>query len=186
MGQKGGAPPPGPRCWILVCSSPKGSAGYLPYPADMRDTAKSGMGCTDNRCLNSLVEFLAVNVGGWRAEASSPPLKHASVAGAIVVGGWESQLPGEGRQRATVLPVGTRASLRKFRRFAPTRRTPKGLTANRPLLRTRQGALPLPYSELPFWFVSYRKADLTRTMERITEMDRERYVTLDNTFGLGI
>ena len=83
-------------------------AGHLHYPVGVRDTAKSGMGQLDNRPLRYLVEFLSVNVGGLRAEASSPPVKHASVGGLIVVGGWESQLHGEGDQLVGISKQSTR------------------------------------------------------------------------------
>jgi hypothetical protein len=42
----------------------KVSAGYLNYPADARDTAKSGMGCMGNRHLRYFAESISVNVGG--------------------------------------------------------------------------------------------------------------------------
>ncbi len=42
----------------------KVSAGNLPYPADIRDTAKRGIGCGDNRHLRYFVESISVNVGG--------------------------------------------------------------------------------------------------------------------------
>ena len=86
------------RDWSLLYTSPKVSAGYLIYPADVRDTAKSGTGRSGNRHLNYLVEFFSVNVGGscWNANGSSPQMSGMSVGGSIVVGGWESQPQGEG------------------------------------------------------------------------------------------
>jgi hypothetical protein len=86
--------------WSSICTSPKVSADYLNYPADIRDTAKSGIGCTGNRHLHCLVEFIFVNVGGSQqnAKASSLPMTVESVGGVIVVGGRESLLHGEGRQ----------------------------------------------------------------------------------------
>src|SRR3989442_811324 len=42
----------------------KVSAGYLTYPADIRDSAKSGLGHHDTRHLHYLVESISVNVGG--------------------------------------------------------------------------------------------------------------------------
>jgi hypothetical protein len=50
--------------WFHTSTSPKVSAGHLNYPADVRDTAKSGIGYIDNRHLNDLVESISVNVGG--------------------------------------------------------------------------------------------------------------------------
>jgi hypothetical protein len=55
----------------------------------------------DNRHLNSFVESMDVNVGGSGRDvkANSLPMPVQSVGGVIVVGGWESQPQGEGRQR---------------------------------------------------------------------------------------
>ena len=77
------------------------SQGFSKSPvslADVRDTAKSGMGYRGNRHLNYLVEFILANVGGLFAEASSPPEKQASVGGSIVLGARESRVQGEGSQ----------------------------------------------------------------------------------------
>jgi len=78
----------------------KGLAGYRNYPADIRDTAKSGRGRIGNRRLHYLAEFISVNVGGsyWDAKTSSLSRPGKSVGGLIVVGGWESQPQGEGDQ----------------------------------------------------------------------------------------
>jgi hypothetical protein len=67
----------------------KVEAGYLNYPASVRDTAKSGMGCVDNRHLNYLAKSIYVNVGGFRpdAKASSRPMSDGSVGAVIVVVG---------------------------------------------------------------------------------------------------
>ena len=83
---------------MITCTSPKVPTGYLIYPVGVRDTAKSGIGRMGNRYLRYLAESISVNVGGLRVEVSSPPMKHASVGAAIVVGGWESQPQGEGPQ----------------------------------------------------------------------------------------
>jgi hypothetical protein len=48
--------------------------------------------------LTNGIKSTSVNVGGVLAEASSPPVKQASVGGPIVLGGWESQPQGEGGQ----------------------------------------------------------------------------------------
>lgn len=92
--------PTGYRGWLLHFTNPKVSAGYLNYPADARDSAKSGTGHKGNRHLRYLVEFISVNVGGLRqnAKVSSPPMSGASVGAVIVVRGWESQPHGEGPQ----------------------------------------------------------------------------------------
>jgi hypothetical protein len=55
------------------------------YPLAGRDTAKSGMGCVENRHLNDLAESIAMNVGGPCVEGSSPPMKRTGVGGSIVV-----------------------------------------------------------------------------------------------------
>jgi hypothetical protein len=78
--------------------------GNLAYPISVRDSAKSGLGCVDNRCLNYSVEFILMNVGGSQqdAKASSLPMSAESVGGSIVVGGWESQPQGEGSQEVNI------------------------------------------------------------------------------------
>jgi hypothetical protein len=75
--------------------------GNLNYPISIRDSAKSGLGFHDNRHLNYLVESINMNVGdSYRnVKASSQPMTGKRVGAAIVVGGWESQPQGEGRQR---------------------------------------------------------------------------------------
>ena len=75
---------------------------HLTYSTGIRDTAKSGIGCTGNRHLNYLVEFIFVNVGGsYRNVKESSPLRSGmSVGGLIVVGGWESQPQGEAAIRS--------------------------------------------------------------------------------------
>ena len=88
----------GCRIWLRHITRIKTSAGYLIYPVDVRDTAESGIGQTDNRHLHYLAESIFVNVGGLLAEVSSPPVKQASVGVTIVVRGWESQPQGEGSQ----------------------------------------------------------------------------------------
>ena len=52
------------RSWCLRMTNSPVPTGYLSYPVDARDTAKSGMGHVANRHLPSLVESIAVNVGG--------------------------------------------------------------------------------------------------------------------------
>ena len=93
-------PATGYRGWLLCSASPKGSTGYLSYPVDVRDSAKSGWGHVANRHLHYLVEFISVNVGGscQDVKASSLPMPDKSVGGVIVVGARESRVQGEGRQ----------------------------------------------------------------------------------------
>ena len=92
--------PTGYRGWLHYSTSPKVSTGYLNYPADVRDTAKSGIGHNDNRHLNDLAESTFVNVGGLcrNVKASSLPMIGISVGGVIVLGARESLAHGEGRQ----------------------------------------------------------------------------------------
>jgi hypothetical protein len=88
----------------------KDLAGYLNYPADIRDTAKSGMGRIGNRRLHYFAEFISVNVGGsYRNGKESSPLRGGrSVGGLRVVGGWESQPQGEAAIRSLEMTPGVR------------------------------------------------------------------------------
>jgi hypothetical protein len=70
----------------------------LTYPRAGRDTAKSGMGCWENRPLNDLVESSIMNVGGLYVEVSSPPVKRMGVGAVIGLGARDSCVQGEGRQ----------------------------------------------------------------------------------------
>ena len=90
----------GYRGWLGFSTSSKVSASNLVYLADVRDTAKSGIGHADNRHLRYLVESIAVNVGDshQNVKESSPLMSGVRVGGSIVVGGWESQPHGEGGQ----------------------------------------------------------------------------------------
>jgi hypothetical protein len=66
----------------------------------MWDSAKSGLGCNFNRHLNHSIESINMNVGDsyQNVKASSQPMTGKRVGAVIVVGGWESQPQGEGRQ----------------------------------------------------------------------------------------
>jgi hypothetical protein len=90
----------GCRSWLSYFASPKDDAEHLSYPASGRDTAKSGIGCSDNRHLSYLAKSITVNVGGLQRneKVSSPPMSVVSVGAAIVVRAWESQAQGEGPQ----------------------------------------------------------------------------------------
>jgi hypothetical protein len=96
--------PTGHRDRLSNCTGQKVSTGYLTYPADVRDSAKSGLGLNDNRHLNDLVESISTNVGGSQqnAKVSSPPMTAESVGGVIVLGAQESCALGEGRQEHDV------------------------------------------------------------------------------------
>lgn len=70
------------RGWRRPFTSPKASSGKTGertvtsvYPDDVRDTAKSGMGCQANRHLRCLAESDHENVGGCQRDAkgSRPP-----------------------------------------------------------------------------------------------------------------
>ena len=94
----------------LAIPTKKGLAGYLNYPADSRDTAKSGMGRIGNRRLPYFAEFISMNVGGsYRNVKESSPLRSGmSVGGLRVVGGWESQPQGEAAIRSLEMTPGVR------------------------------------------------------------------------------
>jgi hypothetical protein len=110
------------RGWSLRHTSPKVSAGYLHYPADIRDTAKSGMGCGDNHHLRYFAESIFVNVGGSRqnVKGSSLPMSVLSVGGSIVVRGRESRPHGEGGQEFNVFPLEINRSQGNPRRILPS------------------------------------------------------------------
>jgi hypothetical protein len=90
----------GCRGWLVLPTSLKVSADSLTYSADVRDTAKSGIGHIDNRHLHDLAESISVNVGGLcrNVKASSLPMIGISVGGVIVVRARESRVQGEGHQ----------------------------------------------------------------------------------------
>ena len=76
----------GYRAWKGHSSRSKVSADHLTYSADVRDTAKSGIGYHANRHLNYLVESISMNVGGSQqnAKVSSLPMSAERVGGVIV------------------------------------------------------------------------------------------------------
>jgi hypothetical protein len=86
------------RSWFRMGTNLPVSTGHLPYPVGAWDTAESGRGHVANRHLPSLVESIAVNVGGacQNAKASSPPMVGSCVGGFIVLGARESRAQGEG------------------------------------------------------------------------------------------
>jgi hypothetical protein len=87
------------RSWLSHTANPKVEISNLNYLISIRDSAKRGLGFTDNRHLNYLVESINMNVGGFyqNAKVSSPPMTDRSVGGVIVVGARESRVHGEGR-----------------------------------------------------------------------------------------
>ena len=120
----------GGRGWLVLPTSPKVSADSLTYSADVRDTAKSGIGHLANRHLNYLIESISVNGGGSSPDAktSSLSMRERSVGGFIVVRGWESQPQGEGSQGINTLPVGSTRSRRNrmVMRWKPTEDNKRG------------------------------------------------------------
>ncbi len=86
--------------WFLT--APRLQQLNLSYPVDVRDSAKSGSGPKESRRLNDLAESTLVNVRGCPATEGPAvgPRHRGSVGAVIVVGGWESQPHGEGRQSA--------------------------------------------------------------------------------------
>ena len=70
------------------------------YLVSIRDSAKSGLGRTDNRHLNYLVESILMNVGDSQrnVKKSSPSMSVMRVGVTIVVGTRESRVHGEGLQ----------------------------------------------------------------------------------------
>ncbi len=89
------------RGWLGFITNPKVEINDLNYLISIRDSAKSGMGFMDNRHLNYFAESIYMNVGDsyQNVKASSQPMTGKRVGAVIVVGGWESQPQGEGRQR---------------------------------------------------------------------------------------
>ena len=79
----------------------------LVYPASIRDTAKNGTGCADNRHLNYFAKVIVMNVGDLlcNAKAGSQPMSRAGVGAAIVVRARESRVQGKGPQRVNVSQV---------------------------------------------------------------------------------
>jgi len=113
----------GYRDWLRDSTSPKDWVGYLVYPAHVRDSAKRGLGCIDNRRLSHPAEFTPVNVGGpYRdAKASSLPIPDRSVGGLIVVRGRESLLHGEGDQGINVSRLESNSESDEFRTYRKER-----------------------------------------------------------------
>jgi hypothetical protein len=89
------------RGWLRECTNPKVEISNLNYLISIRDSAESGLGFRDNRHLNYFVESINMNVGDLQQNVneSSPQRFVVRVGAVIVVGGWESQPQGEGRQR---------------------------------------------------------------------------------------
>jgi hypothetical protein len=89
------------RGWLRFPTSQKVEISDLNYLISIRDSAKSGLGFIDNRHLNYLAESINMNVGDsyQNVKASSQPMTGKRVGAVVVVGGWESQPHGEGRQR---------------------------------------------------------------------------------------
>jgi hypothetical protein len=104
----------------MVCSIPKDDRGWSSVPTSLKDgsgkpvvpTVRSGfreerLGLIMNRHLNTSVEYIVVNVGGFGMDAkvSSPLMTSQSVGGSIVVGARESRVHDEGGQGIDVVLV---------------------------------------------------------------------------------
>ncbi len=89
------------RSWSDSNTNPKVEISNLNYLIFIRDSAKSGLGFGDNRHLNYFVESINMNVGDsyQNVKTSRQSMTGKRVGAVIVVGGWESQPQGEGRQR---------------------------------------------------------------------------------------
>jgi len=106
----------------------RGCEHRIPTPKDKRqqsdyclfagDTAKSGMGCIGNQCLNYRGDDSHTNVGEltWNVKVNPPPISTSEVGGVIVVRGWDSQPQGEGRQGIIFLSSDVIARPMKFGR----------------------------------------------------------------------
>jgi hypothetical protein len=88
------------RGWFVVVASPKDGSGQPDVPSARSGFRDERLGLLISRHLNTLAEYIVVNVGGFGmdAEVSSPPMTSQSVGGPIVVGAWESRVHGEGGQ----------------------------------------------------------------------------------------
>jgi hypothetical protein len=86
------------RSWLLDSTSPKDVSGKPELPADRSGFREERLGLEISRHLNTLVEYIVVNVGGLHGEMSSPSMKRVSVGGVIVLGARESRVQGERRQ----------------------------------------------------------------------------------------
>jgi hypothetical protein len=88
------------RVWLVVPTSLKDDSGKPVVPTTRSGFREERLGLVMNRHLNTSVEYIVVNVGGFGMDAkvSSPPMTSQSVGGVIVLRGRESRLQGEGRQ----------------------------------------------------------------------------------------
>ena len=95
------------RGWLQSLTNPKVEISNLNYLISIRDSAKSGLGFTDNRHLNYFAESINMNVGGFYQDVkvSSPPMTDRSVGGVVVVRARESRVQGEGRQEVNIFLV---------------------------------------------------------------------------------
>ena len=95
------------RGWLQSLTNPKVEISNLNYLISIRDSAKSGLGFTDNRHLNYFAESINMNGGGFYQDVkvSSPPMTDRSVGGVVVVRARESRVQGEGRQEVNIFLV---------------------------------------------------------------------------------
>ena len=93
------------RDWPVWHASLKDVSGKPDIPADRSGYREERDGSDVSHRLKVTAEGIRVNVGGLRAEVSSPPMNHVSVGAAIVLGARESRVHGEGRQGIDVVLV---------------------------------------------------------------------------------
>ncbi len=103
----------GYRDWTRASTSQTVSSDYLNYSDDVRDTAKSRMGCWGNHHLNHLAEFIFVNVGGSdrNGKERSPLRTGMSVGGIIVVGARETAYMAKDARGSTLFKESRRSQM---------------------------------------------------------------------------
>jgi hypothetical protein len=80
-----GKVPKDDRGWSIHTTSPKDDSGKPELPVVQSGFRKERIGLVVSRHLNTLAEYIVVNVGGPCGEGSSPPVKRMGVGGPIVV-----------------------------------------------------------------------------------------------------
>jgi hypothetical protein len=96
---------------------PKDRGRKSDYRLPAGDTAKSGIGCIGNQCLNYHSECIHMNVGelAWDVKVNRPPMPISEVGGVIVLGARESRVHGEGHQGISVFLVESSSESDEFR-----------------------------------------------------------------------
>jgi hypothetical protein len=129
--------PTGYRSWSDYYTSPKDEKGNWVSPVSGWDSAKSGLGCSDNRHLNRIVEAKSVNVRGSNGggEQATDEAVRASEASYYSEHGKAVYMGKDARGESSRRIIGR--SLMKFRRRKPK---PKG---DEPEGNFRQGVMSL-------------------------------------------